>query len=84
MCSQLNLVAATGIPLSHWGTGLQVLLKKVPGVALVGKLCTILLIEGDFNFFKKWFFGHETGCTKLGTSQRTNIAKRAAQRRTPS
>jgi hypothetical protein len=29
-CTQLNLVAATGIPPSHWGTGLQVLLEMVP------------------------------------------------------
>jgi hypothetical protein len=59
MCTQLNLVAATGIPLSRWGTGLQVLLEKVPGVALVNKLRAILLMEGDFNFFNKWLFGHE-------------------------
>jgi hypothetical protein len=58
-CTQLNLVAATGTPPSRWGTGLQVLLKKVPGVALVDKLQVILLMEGDFNFFNRWFFGHK-------------------------
>ncbi len=52
-------MAATGTPPSRWGTGLQVLLKKVPGVALVDKLQAILLMEFDFNFFNKWFFGHE-------------------------
>jgi hypothetical protein len=35
-----------------------VLLEKVPGVALVDKLRAILLMEGDFNFFNKWLFGH--------------------------
>ncbi len=35
------------------------LLEKVPGVALVDKLCAILLMEGDFNLSNKWFFGHE-------------------------
>ncbi len=48
-----------GTPLSRWGTGLQVLLEKVPGVALVDKLRAILLMESDFNFFNKCFFGHE-------------------------
>ena len=41
----------------RWGHGLQVLLEKVPGVALVDKLRAILLMEGDFNFFNKWLFG---------------------------
>jgi hypothetical protein len=36
-----------------------VLLKKVPGVALVNKLHAILLMEWNFNFFNKWFFRHE-------------------------
>jgi hypothetical protein len=58
-CTQLNLVAATGTPPLRWGTGLQVLLKKVPGVALADKLQAILLMEGNFNFFNKCFFGHE-------------------------
>jgi hypothetical protein len=35
-----------------------VLLEKVPGVALVDKLRAILLMEGDFNFYNKWIFGH--------------------------
>jgi hypothetical protein len=45
-------------PLSRWKIGLQVLLEKVPGIALVDKLCPILLMEGDFNFYNKWIFGH--------------------------
>jgi hypothetical protein len=42
-----------------WGNGLQVLLGKVPGVALEDTLCAILLMEGDFNFFNVCFFEHE-------------------------
>ena len=57
-CSQFNLIACTNIPPSHWRNGLQVLLEKVPGVALVDKLRAILLMEGDFTFFNKWIFGH--------------------------
>ncbi len=59
-CSQLNLIAHTEVPPLRWGNGLQVLLEKVPGVALVDKLQAILLMEGDFNFFNKWLFGHVT------------------------
>jgi hypothetical protein len=57
-CSQLNLIACTGVPPLRWGNGLQVLLEKVPGVALVDKLQAILLMESNFNFFNKWLFGH--------------------------
>jgi hypothetical protein len=35
------------------------MLEKIAGVALVNKLCTILLMEGDFNYMNKWIFGHE-------------------------
>jgi hypothetical protein len=49
----------TGSHPSRWGNSLQILLEKVPGVALVDKLCAILLMEGGFNFFNKWFFRHE-------------------------
>ena len=37
-------------PPSRWKNGLQVLLEKVPGKALVDKPRAILLMEGDFNF----------------------------------
>ena len=58
ICTQLNLVTRCGAPPSRWKNGLQVLLEKVPGVALVDKLQAILLMEGDFNFYNKWIFGH--------------------------
>jgi hypothetical protein len=35
------------------------MLEKVAGVALVNKLCAILLMEGDFNYMNKWIFGHK-------------------------
>jgi hypothetical protein len=59
ICTQLNLIAQTGSTPSRWGVGLQVLLEKVPGVSLVDKLRAVLLMEGDFNFFNQWVFGHE-------------------------
>jgi hypothetical protein len=60
ICTQLNLVTRCGAPPSRWKNGLQVLLEKVPSIALADKLCTILLMEGDFNFYNKWIFGHAT------------------------
>jgi hypothetical protein len=58
ICTQLNLVTRCGAPPSRWKNGLQVLLEKVPSIALVDKLRAILLMEGDFNFYNKWIFGH--------------------------
>jgi hypothetical protein len=58
ICTQLNLVTRCGAPPSRWKNGLQMLLEKVPGVASVDKLQAILLMEGDFNLYNKWIFGH--------------------------
>ncbi len=58
ICKQLNLVTRCGAPPSRWKNGLQVLLEKVPGIALVDKLCAILLMERDFNFYNKLIFWH--------------------------
>jgi hypothetical protein len=55
---QLILIAKSGQAPSWWVVGLQVLLKKVPGVSLFDKLWAILLMEGDLNFFNKWVFGY--------------------------
>jgi hypothetical protein len=54
-----TLIARGGCPPDRWGHGLQVMLKKVASVALVNKLCAILLMEGDFNYMNKWVFGYE-------------------------
>ena len=56
--AKLTVIGTYGIPPSRWSSGLQVMLEKVAGVALVNKLRAILLMEGDFNFFNKWTFGH--------------------------
>jgi hypothetical protein len=58
ICTQLNLVTRCRAPPSRWKNSLQVILEKVPGIALVDKLHAILLMEGDFNFYNKWIFGH--------------------------
>jgi hypothetical protein len=59
ICMQLNLIARTGSAPSRWRVGLQVLLEKVPGMSLIIELQAILLMEGYFNLFNKWVFGHE-------------------------
>jgi hypothetical protein len=58
ICTQLNLIAKYGCAPSRWGAGLQVFFEKIPGMSLVNKLQAILLMEGDFNFYYKWVFGH--------------------------
>lgn len=56
--AKLTAIGTYGCPPTRWSSGLQVMLEKVAGVALVNKLRAILLMEGDFNFFNKWTFGH--------------------------
>jgi hypothetical protein len=56
---KITLIACGGCPPDCWGHGLQVMLEKVAGVALVNKLRAILLMEADFNYMNKWVFGHE-------------------------
>ena len=64
--------------------GLQVMLEKIAGVALVSKIRALLLMEGDYNYFNKWAFGREAIniLYEMGyTSRKTNIAKKKAQQR---
>ena len=56
---KITLIARGGCPPDCWGHGLQVMLEKVAGVALVNKLHAILLMEADFNYMNKWVFSHE-------------------------
>ena len=56
---KISLIARGGCPLDCWGHGLQVMLEKVAGVALVNKLHAILLMEADFNYINTWVFAHE-------------------------
>jgi hypothetical protein len=47
------VILAHAIKLKRWSRGLSVMLEKTLGVTLVTKLCTILLMEGDFNATNK-------------------------------
>ena len=59
LARKITLIARGGCPPDRWGHVLQVMLEKVAVVALVNKLCAILLMEADFNYMNKWIFGHE-------------------------
>ena len=54
---KLTIIGTHGCPPQRWAAGLQVMLEKIAGVALVSKLRAILLMEADYNFFNKWVFG---------------------------
>jgi hypothetical protein len=60
LANKITLNARGRCPPDQWGHGLQVLLEKIAGIALVTKLCAILLMEGDFNYMNKWIFGYES------------------------
>ena len=59
LAKKITLIARGRCPPDQWGHGLQVLLEKTADVALVTKLCAMLLMEGDFNYINKWIFGHK-------------------------
>ncbi len=46
-----------GLVLKRWAQGLSVMLQKVFGCSLITKLCSILLMEADFNGANKTVFG---------------------------
>jgi hypothetical protein len=54
--AKLTLTASTSVPLSRWGNGLMVLLKKVFGNIYIDKMQAICLLETDFNWFNKFVF----------------------------
>jgi hypothetical protein len=56
---KIMLIAIGGCPPECWGHGLQVLLEKVAGVALVNKLHAILLMEAKFNYMNRWVFEYQ-------------------------
>jgi len=58
------LVFMTGISLSHYQYGLQVILKKV-GAINVDLLQAILLMEADFNAAMKILIGHQMICNAI-------------------
>ncbi len=53
LARKITLIAQGGCPPDQWRHGLQVILEKVAGVALVNKLQAILLMEADFNYMDK-------------------------------
>ncbi len=56
---KITIIARCGCPPDRWGHGLQVLLEKIAGVALVTKLRAILLMEGNFNYMNKLTFRYK-------------------------
>lgn len=54
---KLSIITKTGSVPERWAQGLNVMLEKVAGIALVTKLRAILLMEADFNYRNKLIFG---------------------------
>ena len=52
-----DIIVSTGYSPIQWQQGLLVMLGKKKGVCIPSKLCAILLMEADFNFPNKLFFG---------------------------
>ena len=59
LAKKITVIARSGCPPSRWGNGLQVMLEKIAGIALVNKLRAILLMEADYNFHNKFVFGYQ-------------------------
>lgn len=47
-----------GFALEQWGLGLSCMLEKVSGCCLLDKLCSILLLEADYNAVNKLVYGN--------------------------
>jgi hypothetical protein len=52
-----TLITKRGIVLDRWARGLLVMLEKMFGCALITRLCSILLMEADFNSTNKMIYG---------------------------
>jgi hypothetical protein len=52
-----SLDAKRGIVLDRWSKSISVMLEKIFGCSLVTKLCSILLMEADFNATNKVIYG---------------------------
>ncbi len=52
-----TIIMKCGIVLDRWARGLSVILEKMFGCALITKLCSILLMEADFNSTNKMIYG---------------------------
>jgi len=60
-----QLVFMTGISLSRYQSGLQVILEKKPGAINIDLLRAILLMEADFNAAMKILVGHRMICNAI-------------------
>ena len=78
---KLLLAAATGIPLARWGTGITILLDKVPGNIYIDKMRAICLFEADFNYLNKFVFAKQMMGKALdaGIVPAEQFAKRGSQ-----
>ena len=52
-----DIIVSTSYSPFRWQQGLSVMLEKKKGVCIPSKLCAILLMEANFNFPNKLFFG---------------------------
>ena len=55
-----RLILKRGIVLESWSNGLSVMLEKIFGCSLITKLCSILLMEANFNATNKIIYGVRT------------------------
>ena len=53
----ITKASKSGFAFDRWKRGLTIMLEKTAGVIRVDKLWAILLMEADFNFHNKEFFG---------------------------
>ena len=77
LADKLTVIGSYGCPPTRWGNGLQVMLEKVAGVALVEKLWAILLMEiitsstNGCLALRQWI-----GCTSKNTFQMISTARK--------
>jgi hypothetical protein len=57
--AKLTLATSTSIPLTRWGNGLAVLLKKVFGNIYIDKMQAICLLEANYNWLNKFAFAKQ-------------------------
>ena len=55
----MNIAAKYGLSLDRWKSALIVLLEKVMGNMLMEKLCSICLLEADFNWWLRITFSRK-------------------------
>jgi hypothetical protein len=55
--NKITLISRSGVPSERWSYGITITLEKIAGLALVNKLCAILLMEVYFNMHNTIHFG---------------------------